>query len=102
MIQEGHIKCSHIKGRYCISGIIPACSDGDGCMVLWGAMPEVVPCWCWRLCRHASRCAAGWGNECTSYVGGCAVAVLEDALEDVLEDVDCTGGCTGGCLVITS
>ena len=45
-------------------------------------------------------------NECTSYVRGCAVAVLEDALEDVLEgvseDVDCTSGCTGGCLVIMS
>ena len=45
-------------------------------------------------------------NECTSYVGGCAVAMSEDALEDVsegvLEDVDCTSGCTSGCLVITS
>ena len=75
-------------------------------MVLWGAMPEVVPCQCWRLCRCASRCAGGWGNERTSYVGGCVVAVSEDAsedvLENVLEDVDCTGGCTGGCLVITS
>ena len=68
-------------------------------------MPEVVPCWCQRLCQHASRCAGGWGNECTSYVRGCVVAVLEHALEDVsegvLEDVDCTGGCTSGCLVIT-
>ena len=78
-------------------------------MVLWGAMLEVVPCWCQRLCQHASRCAGGWGNECTSYVRGCVVAVSEDAsedasedvLEDVLEDVDFTGGCTGGCLVIT-
>ena len=102
MIQEGHIKHSHIKGRYRISGIIPACGDGDGCMVLWEAMPEVVPCQCWRLCRHASRCAGGWRNECTSYVEGCAVAVSEDASEDVSEDVDCTSGCTGGCLVITS
>ena len=69
-------------------------------------MPEVVLCQCWRLCRHASRCAGGWGNECTSYVGGCVVAVSEDASEDVsegvLEVVDCTSGCTGGCLVITS
>ena len=67
-----------------------------------GAMPEVVLCRCWRLCQHASRCAGGWGNECTSYVRGCVVAVLEDASEDVLEDVDCTGGCTSGCLVIMS
>ena len=74
--------------------------------MLWGAMPEVVPCQCWRLCWHASRCAGGWGNECTSYVRGCAVAVSEDVLEDVLEDISedvgCTSGCTGGCLVITS
>ena len=106
MIQEGRIKHSRIKERYRISGIIPACGDGDGCMVLRGAMPEVVPCWCRRLCRHASRCAGGWGNECTSDVGGCAVAVSEDASEDVSEGVsevvDCTGGCTGGCLVIMS
>ena len=58
-----------------------------------GAMPEVVPCQCQRLCQHASRCASGWGNECTSYVGGCAVAVSEDASEDVSEDVDFTSGC---------
>ena len=102
MIQEGRIKHSRIKGRYCISGVIPACSDGDGCMVLRGAMPEVVWCRCQRLCRCASRCVGGWGNECTSYVGGCVVAVLEDVLEGVLEDVDCTSGCTGECLVITS
>ena len=70
--------------------------------MLRGAMPEVVPCRCQRLCQHASRCAGGWGNECTSYVRGCVVAVSEDASEDVSEDVDCTGGCTGGCFVITS
>ena len=93
MIQEGCIKCSHIKGRYHISGVILACSDGDRCMVLRGAMPEIVPCQCWRLCWCASRCAGGWGNECTSYVRGCVVAVSEDASENVLEDVDCTGGC---------
>ena len=97
MIQEGCIKHSRIKERYHISGIIPACSDGDGCMVLQGAMPEVVPCQGQRLCRHASRCAGGWGNECTSYVRGCVVAMLEDASEGVLEVVDCTSGC----LVIT-
>ena len=69
-------------------------------MVLWGAMPEVVLCQCQRLCWHASRCAGGWGNECTSYVRGCVVAVSEDASEDVSEDVDLTSECTGGCLVI--
>ena len=46
MIQEGCIKHSHIKERYCISGVILACGDGDECMVLQGAMPEVVPCLC--------------------------------------------------------
>ena len=71
----------------------------------------VMDVWCCRglyqrLCQCTSRCAGGWGNECTSYVRGCVVVVSEDASEDVsegvLEDVDCTGGCTSGCLVITS
>ena len=57
-------------------------------MVLQGAMPEVVPCRCQRLCWCASRCTAGWENECMLYVRGCAVAVSEDASEDVSEDVD--------------
>ena len=81
----GCIKCSHIKGRYHISGIILACGDGDECMVLQGL--------CQRLCQCASGCAGGWGNECTSYVRGCAVAVSEDVSEDVR--------CISGCLVIT-
>ena len=57
---------------------------------------------CQRLCWRASRCAGGWGNECTSYVGGCAVTVSEDASENVSEGVSEDMDCTGGCLVITS
>ena len=75
-----------------------------GCVGGCGGCAVAVPKGVWRVCggcaegvcaevvRRVCRGVGRWGNECMSYVGACAVAVLEHVSEDVAEHVQCQDG----------
>ena len=79
--------------------------------VAWWLCPRVCPRVCggcaevvWRMCGGC-RGIGRWGNECMSYVGACAVAVLEHVQRmcgGLWRAAESVWSMCGECLVIMS